>query len=198
MGSSENSVVWQEQDLLWELRAEGLPIRAVGRRIGRSGGTVNAYVARFGGVRPAARQRRSGQLTAFEREEISRGVAGRESVRSMARRLGRSASTVSRELARNGGRRHYRATRAEQAAWDRGRRPKPNKLADSPRLRAVVEEKLALQWAPQQIAGWLADTYADEPEMQVSHETIYLSLFVQARGALKRELTAHLRTGRVT
>ena len=187
----------QEQDLLWELRAEGLPLRTVARRIGRSGPTVSSHVLRFGGVRPAARRRRLGQLTAAEREEISRGVAGRESVRSIARRLGRSPSTVSRELARNGGHRRYRATKAEQAAWDRARRPKPNKLASNSRLRAVVEQKLALQWAPQQIAGWLVDTYPDEPEMQVSHETIYLSLFVQARGALKRELTAHLRTGRV-
>jgi IS30 family transposase len=115
-------------------------------------------------------------------------------VRAIARRLGRSPSTISREIVRNGGRRNYRATRAEQAAWDRARRPKSNKLASSPRLRAIVEEMLTLQWPPQQIAGWLADTYPDGPEMQVSHETMYLSLFVQARGALKRELTAHLRT----
>jgi IS30 family transposase len=187
----------QEQDLLWELRAEGLPMRAVARRLGRSGGTVSSYVLRCGGVRPAQRQRRPEQLTAAEREEISRGVATRESSRSIARRLSRSPSTISREILRNGGRRNYRATRADQAAWDRARRPKPNKLASNPRLRAIVEEKLTLQWAPQQIAGWLIDTYPDEPEMQVSHETIYLSLFVQARGALKRELTAHLRTGRV-
>jgi IS30 family transposase len=137
-------------------------MRAVARRLGRSGGTVNSYVLRCGGVRPAQRKRRAQQLTAAEREEISRGVATRESVRSIARRLGRSPSTISREIARNGGRRNYRATRAEQAAWDRARRPKPNKLASNPRLRAVVEEKLALQWAQQQIAGWLVDTYPDE------------------------------------
>ncbi len=192
-----NVMSQQEQDLLWELRAQGLPLRAVGRRIGRSGATVHSVVARSGGVRPSVRRRRAGQLSTAEREEISRGVAGRESVRAIARRLGRSPSTITRELARNGGRRRYRATTAEQAAWDRARRPKPNKLASSPRLRQLVEDKLALQWAPQQIAGWLTDTYPDRPEMQVSHETIYLSLFVQARGALKRELTAHLRTGRV-
>ena len=133
-----------------------------------------------------------------EREEISRGLAAGQSLRSIAAGLGRAASTVSREVAANGGRGGYRAARAEQQAWIRATRPKACKLADNPALRDIVAEKLRRRWSPQQIAGWLKTTYPDDPEMQVSHETIYRTLFVQSRGALRKELTAHLRTGRVT
>jgi IS30 family transposase len=131
-----------------------------------------------------------------EREEISRGVAAGRSCRLIAARLGRAPSTVSRELASNGGRHHYRAQAADAAAFGRALRPKPAKLAVQPRLRAVVEAKLALRWSPQQIAGWLPLAYPSDPVMRVSHETIYLSLFVQSRGALRRELQRCLRTGR--
>jgi IS30 family transposase len=131
-----------------------------------------------------------------EREEISRGVAAGESCRQIAARLERAPSTVSRELARNGGRHRYRAQAADAAAFGRAQRPKPAKLVLQPRLRAVVEAKLALRWSPQQIAGWLPLAYPQDPVMRVSHETIYLSLFVQSRGALRRELQRCLRTGR--
>jgi IS30 family transposase len=131
-----------------------------------------------------------------EREEISRGVAAGEPCRQIAARLGRVPSTVSRELTRNGGRRRYRAQAADAAAFRRAQRPKAAKLVLQPRLRAVVEEKLALRWSPQQIAGWLPLAYPQDPVMRVSHETIYLSLFVQSRGALRRELQRCLRTGR--
>jgi IS30 family transposase len=131
-----------------------------------------------------------------EREEISRGVAAGEPCRQIAARLGRAPSTVSRELARNGGRHHYRAQAADAAAFRRAQRPKPAKLVLRPRLRVVVEAKLALRWSPQQIAGWLPLAYPSDPVMRVSHETIYLSLFVQSRGALRRELQRCLRTGR--
>jgi IS30 family transposase len=131
-----------------------------------------------------------------EREEISRGVAAGEPCRQIAARLGRAPSTVSRELARNGGRGRYRAQAADAAAFGRAQRPKPAKLLLEPRLRAVVEAKLALRWSPQQIAGWLPLAYPQDPVMRVSHETIYLSLFVQSRGALRRELQRCLRTGR--
>jgi IS30 family transposase len=131
-----------------------------------------------------------------EREEISRGVAAGESCRKVAARLGRAPSTVSRELARNGGRGRYRAQAADAAAFRRAQRPKAAKLVLEPRLRAVVEAKLALRWSPQQIAGWLPLAYPSDPVMRVSHETIYLSLFVQSRGALRRELQRCLRTGR--
>jgi IS30 family transposase len=133
-----------------------------------------------------------------EREEISRGLAAGLSLRSIAEGLGRAPSTVSREVAAQGGRRAYRAAPADQMAWSRARRPQPCKLATRPTLRAIVGEKLKQQqWSPEQIAGWLKTAYPDDPEMQVSHETIYRTLFIQSRGALRRELTAHLRTGRV-
>jgi len=131
-----------------------------------------------------------------EREEISRGVAAGEPCRQIAARLGRAPSTVSRELTRNGGRGCYRAQAADAAAFRRSQRPKAAKLVIQPRLRAVVEAKLALRWSPEQLAGWLPLAYPQDPVMRVSHETIYLSLFVQSRGALRRELQRCLRTGR--
>jgi IS30 family transposase len=133
----------------------------------------------------------------MEREEISRGLAAGASFRLIAVRLGRSPSTISREVGANGGRRGYRACRADRAALRRARRPKPFKLAQCERLRVVVEAKLELRWSPQQISGWLVRAFPGDPEMRVSHETIYLSLFVQTRGALRKELTRHLRSGRV-
>jgi hypothetical protein len=144
--------------------------------------------------RPAVRHRSVRHLSLMEREEISRGVAGGESLRVLARRLGRAPSTLSREVARNGGRHRYRAHRADGPAWQRARRPQDCKLASNHTLRAIVEELLTERWSPQQIAGWLARTYPGDEEMRVSHETIYLTLFIQARGGLKRELTQHLRT----
>jgi len=155
-----------------------------------------AFVEASGGVRPPVRHRPVRHLSLVEREEISRGVAAGESLRVLARRLGRAPSTLSREVARNGGRHQYRAHRADRAAWQRARRSKACKLASNQALRAVVEELLADRWSPQQIAGRLRRTYPDDEEMHVSHETIYLSLFIQARGGLKRELTQHLRTRR--
>jgi IS30 family transposase len=138
------------------------------------------------------------RLSLAEREEISRGLAGGESLRATAAGLGRSASTVSREVAANGGRARYRACRADKAALRRMCRPKPSKLASCARLRAVVEAKLELRWSPQQISGWLVGQFPDDPEMRVSHETIYLSLFVQSRGALRKELTRYLSSGHTT
>jgi IS30 family transposase len=132
----------------------------------------------------------------FEREEISRGVAAGESARRVAARLGRSPSTVTRELARHGGRRSYRAGEADQRAWESARRPQLCKLAGQPALRALVASKLEQDWSPEQIAGWLKARFPLDQTMRVSHETIYLSLFIQARGALRRELVAHLRRRR--
>jgi len=132
-----------------------------------------------------------------EREEISRSIVAGESIRAIARNLGRSPSTISRELSRNGGPEHYRASDADQAAWDRAHRPKPCKLLESRQLARLVAVKLRQQWSPQQIAGWLKHSYPDDEELHVSHETIYKTLFIQARGALKKELTEHLRRTRV-
>jgi IS30 family transposase len=155
-----------------------------------------AVVARQGGIAPLPRTRSDHALTASDREDISRGLARKESARSIARALGRAPSTISREILRNGGVEHYRAERADAAAWDRARRPKSCRLAQQPALCAVVAAKLAAKWSPQQIAGWLVTTYPDEPTMRVSAETIYRSLYLQARGVLKRELLTSLRRPR--
>jgi IS30 family transposase len=186
----------QEQEELWARWRRGESLRLIARQMGKRGPSIRAFVLQTGGVQQRPPQRAAHSLTAAEREEISRGVAAGDSCRAIARRLGRAASTVSRELARNGGRCRYRAQRADAAAYRRAARPKPSKLAVDPRLRAVVEAKLALRWSPEQIAGWLQVTYPDDPTMRISHETIYLSLYVQRRRALRGGLRRCLRTGR--
>jgi IS30 family transposase len=185
-----------EKTLIWDRRSQGVGMRTVARELGRAHGSVRSMVESYGGVRPRPQIRSSRHLSLEEREEISRGMAAGESLRSIARRLGRSASTVSREVARNGGGSRYRAHRADQAALRRARRPKACKLAANPTLALMIEEKLGLWWSPQQVSGWLKESYPESPEMWVSHETIYLTLFVQGRGALKHELTQCLRTRR--
>ncbi len=182
---------------VWERRKAGEPTRSIARRLGRNGSSIRRLFEDAGGVRPAPRRRAVRHLSLHEREEISRGVARGESFRLIARRLGRAPSTVSREVACNDGRGRYRAHRADRAAWGRARRPQRCKLATNPKLRAEVEDKLAVRWSPQQISGGLRHTYPDVEAMHVSHETIYLTLFIQARGGLKRELAQHLRTRRV-
>ena len=187
-----------DEDEIWRRMRAGHSMKPAARALGLPTGTVRSYLVRCGGIRPPARRRSAGRLGLVEREEISRGLAAGLSLRAIAEGLGRSPSTVSREVAGHGGRRGYRAARADQLAWSRARRPQTCKLATRPGLRDIVAEKLKQQqWSPQQIAGWLKATYPDEPEMQVSHETIYRTLFIQSRGALRRELTSHLRTGRV-
>jgi IS30 family transposase len=184
-------------DQVWVGLRAGRAAKPTARELGLSPSTVRTYLLRCGGIRPEPRRRAVGRLRFEEREEISRGLAAGCSIRAIATGLGRSASTVSREVAANGGRRRYRAARADQLAWSRATRPKACKLATNPALADVVAEKLAHRWSPQQIAGWLKLTYPDNQQMQVSHESIYRTLFVQARGALRKELTAYLRTGRV-
>ena len=186
----------QEQEELWQRWRQGESLRLIARRMGKRGPSIRAFVLQTGGIQQRPPQRAARSLTAAEREEISRGVAAGESGRQIAAQLGRAPSTVSRELARNGGRTRYRAQAADAAAFRRAQRPKPAKLALESRLRAVVEAKLAMRWSPQQIAGWLPLAYPQDPVMRMSHETIYLSLFVQSRGALRRELHRCLRTGR--
>ena len=181
---------------VWERRQAGESNRSIGRRLGRSAGSIRAFVDSFGGVRPEPRRRSPSRLSLTEREEISRGLAAGEPLCAIADRLGRASSTISRELARNGGRVGYRAHRADQLAWQRARRPQASKLATNETLRAEVEDKLVLRWSPQQISGWLKHTYPDTEAMHVSHETIYLTLFIQARGGMKHQLTQYLRTRR--
>ena len=185
-----------EQAEVWQRYADGASASMIGRAMGFAASSVAELIRKSGGIRPGPRCVSPARLSLADREEISRGLAAGESIRCIARRLERAPSTVSREVNRNGGRRGYRALRAEQAARQRAKRPKPAKLAADPLLELLVADKLAHKWSPEQIAGWLARTYPGRSEMQVSHETIYRSLFVQSRGDLRRELTRHLRTGR--
>jgi len=180
-------------EILWSRWQRGETPVQISEVLGCNKCTVLWQVGRTGGFVPRPRCRGERTLSLVDREEISRGVAVDETVRSIARRLGRAASTISREIRRHGGRVAYRASTADTAAWARARRPKRCRLARHRRLRRVVERQLRADWSPQQIAAWLVSTFPNEPAMHVSHETIYRSLYVQARGALKRALIAHLR-----
>jgi IS30 family transposase len=184
------------KDGIWELRAQGLSDRQVGRRLGLARPTVSSYLRTTGGIRPRARRRAERCLTLDEREEISRGIARGHSARAIARALGRSHTTIAREIDRCGGRGRYRAHSADREAWRRSRRPRARKLELCSELRRAVEERLADDFSPEQIAGWLRLVHPDNEAMRISHETIYRALYVQARGGLKRELTKHLRKGR--
>jgi IS30 family transposase len=187
----------QEKAELWRRWKAGETIAAISRAMGRADATLLAAVRVHGGIAPRVRCRSRLALTLAEREEISRGLCAQRSIRQIARGLGRSPSSVSREIARNTAQWwRYRAHASEQRAWDRALRPKPCHLARHPHLARLVAQKLRLDWSPQQIAGWLAREFGDDKSMRVSHETIYKSLFIQARGVLKKQLTAHLRRGR--
>ncbi len=181
---------------MWDRWQKGESLNAIARQFGTSHSSIQGVIAPTGGIRPPQRSRSRRTLTLPEREEISRGVAAGQSLCWIAASLGRAPSTVSREIKRNGGRRRYRANKADQAAWDRAHRPKTCKLAENPALALIVAQKLQLEWSPDQIAGWLKYTYPDDEHYQVSHETIYKTLFIQARGALKKELLQHLRKPR--
>lgn len=181
---------------LWRLWRSGQGYSDIGRVLGKFPASVFGVLRLHGGYTPRTRSRAAGQLTIAEREEVSRGLIAGCSMRQIARQLGRAPSTVSREVARNGGVRRYRAHVAEDKAWERARRPKPCHLAQNGRLRRVVACKLGQDWSPEQVAGWLKRTYPHDESWHVSHETIYKSLFVQSRGVLKKELQKHLRTRR--
>jgi len=186
----------EEQQTIWDMREAGVPVKRIAKHLDRQNVSLRKFIADHGGSRPTPRHRSELRLSLEEREEISRGLAAGLSIRAIAEGLDRSPSTVCREVNANGGRTKYRALQADRGAQKRALRPKRAKLARCRRLRSTVERKLEALWSPQQIASWLAETYPDNPEMQVSHETIYQSLFVQSRGALRRELHSCLRTGR--
>jgi IS30 family transposase len=185
-----------EKTEIWDRIEAGQTPASVAAVFGRYPSAIRALQLASGGVRPGLRRRRAGSLSLSEREEISRGLSAGHPLRAIASALGRAPSTVCREVRRNDGPTRYRACVAERAAWRRGRRPKAAKLATCQRLRDVVEAKLELRWSPQQIAFWLPSRYPADLEMRVSHETIYLALYVQGRGALRRELHHALRSGR--
>ena len=186
----------RDRNELWRRWREGESLSEIAGALERGSPRIYTIVVAEGGMAPPPRHRSRLALTPSDREEISRRIACGNSRRAIARGLGRAPSTISRELARNGGPTAYRAARADRRAWARARRPKRCRLQQHPRLCAVVAAKLARQWSPQQIAGWLRTTFPSDPDLQVSHETIYRTLFVQSRGALKRELLQHLRRHR--
>ena len=174
----------EQKNLMWDRWQAGDSLHEIARLFDRGHSSVQGVLSETGGIRPRPLSRSRLSLTLAEREEISRGMVAGQSLRSIAASLGRAPSTVSREINRNGGRRHYRASKADQAAWDRARRPQTCKLVENRALAGIVAKKLKGLWSPEQIAGWLKYTYPDDENFQVSHETIYRSLFIQARGAL--------------
>ena len=182
---------------IWERWQRGQSSNGIGRALGKPRGSIYFILSSTGGIPPSPRRRSRLALGLSEREEISRGLAEGQSMRAIASSIRRAPSTVSREIGRHRGRESYRAAEADQRAWDRARRPKPCRLAVRRRLQKIVARKLSLDWAPAQISGWLKRRYPGDQEMQISHETIYRSLFVQARGVLKKELAGHLRTQRM-
>ena len=181
---------------LWRRWRAGYTLSDIARALCKPPGSVFGYVESNGGISPPVRTRRPTSLTLLEREEISRGLGRDESLQGIAARLHRAVSTVAREVSRNGGSTRYRATEADSAAWSRARRPKVCKLAKEMRLQRCVAFKLTQNWSPEQISGWLKQRYPGDERMRISHETIYRSLFIQARGVLKKELQGHLRTRR--
>lgn len=185
-----------QKAVMWDRWQRGEPLHQIAALFDRHASSVRGILLQHGGIRPPSKRRSPRTLSLAEREEISRGLAAGRSIRSIAASLGRAPSTVSREIDRNEGSEGYRANQADQAAWDRARRPKPCKLVMHRALAARVAQKLQRQWSPEQIAGWLRRTYPDDTSHQVSHETIYRTLYIQSRGALKQELLAHLRRTR--
>ena len=185
-----------DKALMWERWRRGESLNSIARLFDRNHSAIGGILSRSGGIRPRPRRRSVRALALTEREEISRGTMAGLSARAIARSLRRAPSTVSREICRNGGRDGYRASEADAAAWERAERPKRCKLSQNRALAHRVAEKLRLQWSPRQVAGWLKRTYPRDETQQVSHETIYRTLFIQARGALKKELLQHLRRTR--
>jgi IS30 family transposase len=181
---------------MWNRWKAGQSLNAIGRALGKDKQVIHFLLARHGGIAPRARRRSKLALTLAEREDISRGIASGCSMRAIAQGLSRACSTVSREVARHGGRSQYRANQADQQAWEAALRPKACRLALHEKLRTLVASKLMQDWSPEQISGWLKQSYPDDESLRVSHETIYRSLFIQARGALKQELVRHLRSQR--
>lgn len=187
----------QQRALMWEHYSRGESVESIARLFDRGHSSIGGILGKTGGIRPPDRTRAEQSLSLSEREEISRGLVAQLSFRAIAAQLDRSPSTISREVNRNGGRKSYRATQADNTAWTRAKRPKICKLLENKTLAQLVARKLKQDWSPQQIAGWLKRTYRHDQEYYVSHETIYRTLYIQTRGALKKELIQHLRSHRV-
>ena len=187
----------EQKSQMWDRWQKGESLCSIARLFDRGHSSISRIISITGGIRPPKRRRSRLALSLSEREDISRSLATGSSMRMIAAQLGRSPSTISREINRNGGVDQYRAAEAEQAAWDRALRPKFCKLAGSKRLTRTVVKKLQLEWSPQQVAGWLKREHPDNEAYNVSHETIYKSLYIQSRGVLKKELLKALRSQRI-
>lgn len=196
MGNNSNVYRMFKEDIakLWSDWHAGLSNYKTARMVGIKPPSVFLFLEKFGGIQPTEKTRPTQYLNSDEREEISRGIASGMSRRAIATQLDRSPSTISREINRNGGAKKYRAARAEKLAWVRAKRPKFCRLALNPRMRQLVIAKLKKQWSPEQISGWLLDTYPKREDMHVSHETNYKTLYIQSRGTLNKELRDQLRT----
>jgi IS30 family transposase len=188
---------YEQKDEIWIKWKNGDSLSDIGRALRKHPGCVHRVITYNGGIAPPKKKRSKRHLSLKEREEISRGLAANITIRDIAVGLDRSPSTISREVNRHGGKKNYRASVADQQAWGNASRPKPSHLDKHPDLKKIIIKKLKLKWSPEQISGWLKQTYPNEISMHISHETIYKSLFVQARGTLKKELTRHLRTKRL-
>lgn len=195
--SSKRNFTDTQKEVLWRLWSHGQSLSEIGRAIGKHAGSVFCFLQKTGGIRPDPLRRAKSTLTICDREEISRGISAHLSIRCIARNLNRAPSTISREIHRNGGLTSYRAIEADKNAWKKAKRPKDCLLSLNTELQNLVSEKLALKWSPEQISGWLKKNYPLQTTMHISHETIYKTLYIQARGALKKELLSHLRTQRV-
>lgn len=196
MGSKALGFTVEQENLIWDLHRRGESLGEIERILGVTMPRIRRFLRESGGIRPVPRARRAGHITAVEREEVSRGIAAGDSARAIAEKLGRSPSTIAREIARNGGRENYRAVEADTAAYVRARRPKMPTLSMRPILRETVTAKLHEQWSPQQISVWLRREHPDDPQMWVSHETIYRCLYIPSRKALDSKLFHELRTDR--
>ena len=194
--SKTRGLTHQQKQELWARWKKGQSLSEIGRALGKHAGSITGMLAIHGGIAPLGRSRSARVLSSSEREEISRGISAGLTFTQIADSMGRSTSTISREVSRNGGRSRYRANVADRPAWAQSKRPKKCLLALNESLRAAVAEKLSLDWSPEQVAGWLKRQFPDDKSMHVSHETIYRSLFIQARGVLKKELVKHLRSRR--
>jgi len=194
---SKRSFTDHQQERMWQLWSQGKSLSEIGRQLNKHAASVFCYLQKSGGIKPATPKRSSKDLSLLEREEISRGISANLSLRTIAKNLNRAASTITREINRNGGTSKYRAVAADRRAWMKAKRPKSCKLKNDANLCAIVSDKLVDKWSPEQVAGWLKLTYPGSTAMHISHETIYKTLFIQARGALKKELLRELRTQRV-
>lgn len=194
--SKTRGLTYQQKQELWARWKKGQSLSEIGRALGKHAGSITGMLAIHGGIAPMGRSRSARVLSSSEREEISRGISAGLTLTQIADSIGRSTSTISREVSRNGGRSRYRANVADRRAWTQSKRPKKCLLALNESLRAAVAEKLSVDWSPEQVAGWLKRQFPDDKSMHVSHETIYRSLFIQARGVLKKELVKHLRSRR--